>query len=417
MPNSRIVQLAQMIATRTSVLDEHIQNNNLSQPAFEPGSPTEPIQQTTPEIEKARTDVIEAAIELRQLLEGPVRLLLPESNFSPLAAIYNFKVASFVPLGCSISFVELADKCGLSEHDLGRIIRYVAAHHRVFCEPEKGYVAHTAASKLLSENKMIEHLMGLTFAECWPAHSRVIDAIARKSEEPNISGYAFANGTSLNTFDFLSHHPERAHRFAGAMSSTSQASLDALSNYFGWAGLEAGTTVVDLGGGQGHVSVHLARTFTHLHFVVQDMAAVVDGMGEKIPEDVQDRVKITAHDMFTKQPIKGAGVYLLRYILHDWPDKYCVEVLRHLTAAMKKGAKVVVQDHLLPEPGTLPLLQEMQIRSMDAIMLSLFNSREREVDDWQNLFNQADGRFGGFRATRVKENPSTGIIVAEWTGE
>lgn len=98
---------------------------------------------------------------------------LLQSNFSPLAAIYRFKIASFVPLNGSISFSDLAAKCGLLEHDLRRIIRYSVVYHRVFCEPEKGFVAHTAASTLLAENGMIGDLMGLTFEECWPAHGKV----------------------------------------------------------------------------------------------------------------------------------------------------------------------------------------------------------------------------------------------------
>lgn len=47
-------------------------------------------------------------------------------------------------------------------------------------------------------------------------------------------------------------------------------------------------------------------------------------------------------------------------------------------------------------------------------MLSLFNSRERDEDDWRDLFSAADKGFTGFRATRVKENPSTGLMIAEW---
>jgi hypothetical protein len=51
---------------------------------------------------------------------------------------------------------------------------------------------------------------------------------------------------------------------------------------------------------------------------------------------------------------------------------------------------------------------------MDTIMMSLFNSRERDVDDWEMIFEAASLNYGGFRATRVKENPATGIIQVEW---
>ncbi|KAK2762689.1 hypothetical protein FQN54_000863 [Arachnomyces sp. PD_36] len=418
MPTSRIVELAQLISSQTSAIDENICSSGLPQPSFEPGTGSSQLDQKPypPDIEKAKNDVVEATIELRQLLEGPLKLLLPEASTrtSPLAAVHRFKIASFVPPDSSVSFKELAEKCGLLEHDLQRVIRYTAAHHRVFREPEKGMVAHTAASKLLAGSDMARDIMALTFDECWPAHGRAIEAMAQKSEEPNVSGYALANNTTLNTFDFLAEHPSRAQSFAGAMSGTSPASLNALSTYFDWSKLPPNSIVVDIGGSQGHVSVHLARQFPHLKFIVQDMGQVVEGAEAKIPDDVKERVEVKIHDMFTEQPVKGADVYLLRYVLHDWPDKYCVKVLQQLVPAMKKGAKVLVQDHLLPEPGSLSLLREMQIRSMDAIMLSLFNSREREEEDWKELFTAADKGFGSFNAHRIKENPSTGVMVAEW---
>jgi hypothetical protein len=204
--------------------------------------------------------------------------------------------------------------------------------------------------------------MSLTFDECWPAHGEAIEAMAQRSEEPNISGYALANKTTLSMFEFLAQNPDRAQRFAGAMSSTSTASLEALRTQFDWASLPPNSTVVDVGGAQGHVSVHLARAFPHLQFLVQDIEAVVQDAEHKIPEDVRGRVKLMAHNMFNDQTACGADVFLFRYVLHDWPDKYCVEILRKLLPALKDGVKVVVQDHIMPEPGSMSLLQDMQMR-------------------------------------------------------
>jgi len=52
---------------------------------------------------------------------------------------------------------------------------------------------------------------------------------------------------------------------------------------------------------------------------------------------------------------------------------------------------------------------------MDAIMMSLFNSRERDIDDWMNIFKAASMEYGTFSATRVRENPSTGVIQVTWS--
>ncbi|QGA21491.1 hypothetical protein EYB26_009202 [Talaromyces marneffei] len=425
MSTSRITQLAQIICSQASIINQHLQSNHLPEPSFDQDGPTVPIQNETLSIQKAKTDVIEATIELRQLLEGPMKLVLPESNFTPLVAVHRFKIASHVPLNGTISFSELATKCGLLEHDLKRIIRYTVIHHRVFVEPKKGFVAHTAASRLIAENPIAGHLMGLTFDECWPAHNHAVEAISHKSASANISGYAIANNTGpLNTFQYLSEHKERATRFAFAMATTSKASLDALSTDFPWSDLSttSGSVVVDVGGSKGHVSLHLARIYPHLKFIVQDLPEVIDGAADQLlsseanNDALKGRIEFVPHDMFEEQPVKNADIYLFRYVLHDWGDKYCIDVIRNLIPALKRGAKIVIQDHVLPEPGTMGLLQEMQMRSMDAIMMSLFNSREREADEWRDLFSQADEKFGNVMVHRIGENGSSGIISAEWLG-
>ena len=59
-----------------------------------------------------------------------------------------------------------------------------------------------------------------------------------------------------------------------------------------------------------------------------------------------------AHDFFKEaQPVHGADVYFFRFIFHNWPDKYCLKILRSLIPALKTGAKVVIIDYVLPGPG------------------------------------------------------------------
>lgn len=69
-----------------------------------------------------------------------------------------------------------------------------------------------------------------------------------------------------------------------------------------------------------------------------------------------------AHDFITPQPIHGADVYIFRWIFHNWSDKYCVRILKNLIPALKPGAKIVVNDTVLPQPGVLSNWQESRIR-------------------------------------------------------
>ena len=93
------MQLAQLIIDQTSVVDQNIRDNGLVQPSFEPdsGVPAQLTPQATPKVEKAKNDVIEATIELRQLLEGPMKLLLPEVSplFHNLSQALSFLLGGF----------------------------------------------------------------------------------------------------------------------------------------------------------------------------------------------------------------------------------------------------------------------------------------------------------------------------------
>ena len=74
---------------------------------------------------------------------------------------------------------------------------------------------------------------------------------------------------------------------------------------------------------------------------------------KNLPEKYRGRVRFQQHDFFTPQPIKDADIYFLRFILHDWPDEECISILRNLVPALKNGAKILINEMVLPEPNTV----------------------------------------------------------------
>ena len=128
---------------------------------------------------------------------------------------------------------------------------------------------------------------------------------------------------------------------------------------FDWDLVENGT-VVDVGGSHGVVSIEVARKYPSLQFVVQDRAEVINAV--QLPEDVAGRVTLMPYDFFMEQPVKNADVYLYRWIFHNWSDKYCLKLCRALIPALKPGARLLIQDILLPEPGELSFFQERKAR-------------------------------------------------------
>ena len=132
-----------------------------------------------------------------------------------------------------------------------------------------------------------------------------------------------------------------------------------------WASLRAGSTVIDVGGSEGHVSVAIAKEHHHLRFIVQDLPEIVSGatLAEELDEGVKKRIRSMTQDFLQEQTVEG-DVFLLRWILHDWPDKYVVKILRNLRSVLKEGNKVVVNDQVMPGLGEVSSVIERQTRSV-----------------------------------------------------
>lgn len=141
----------------------------------------------------------------------------------------------------------------------------------------------------------------------------------------------------------------------------STVSTDALLKNFDWASLGPGP-VVDVGGGHGPVSISIARQAPTLRFIVQDMEHVVSEGPSHVPSKLKDRISFMPYDIRTPQPVVGAPVYLFRAVLHNWPDASCVEILRNQIPALKTGAKIILGESVMGEPGTLPLYLEKRRR-------------------------------------------------------
>ena len=66
-------------------------------------------------------------------------------------------------------------------------------------------------------------------------------------------------------------------------------------------------------------------------------------------------------------------MYLLRYVLHDWDDETCIQILRRCREAMAPGARVVVIEMVLGSIGHEPEV----VPSQDLNMLAVLEGRRR----------------------------------------
>lgn len=159
----------------------------------------------------------------------------------------------------------------------------------------------------------------------------------------------------------------------------------------------------------------LAKKFPDLSITVQDLPQAKPVFDKNLPAELQGRVSFDAHDFFQPQKIH-ADVYMIKLILHDWPDKESVQILRSLVPAMRPGSRVLFidyvgkQDELNDTAEPLPRSIQQFGTSTDLRMMALFSAKERPVDAWKKIFNEADSRFD---LVRVEANPLTFMVVME----
>ncbi|XXG94396.1 hypothetical protein Hte_000651 [Hypoxylon texense] len=408
----RIDQLAAAISANTNTITNYLDQNSLPHPSFDADGPI--TLNLSPEAERARTNAIDTLQELLDLLQGPVPCMLPKYNGSSLQIISRHDVARKVPMQGTISFAELAKATDLHVNDLKRVMRFAMSFHRLFTEPQEGFVAHSAGSKLLASDDLARAGLGQSFDVFYGSNARTADALDTfKDGEPNHTGFALAHNTDKTMFGYMRAHPSKAEQFSKAMRFFSAGEPGSSESYlvagYDWAGLGPGT-VVDVGGADGYISRALSRAHPRLRMIVEDLPDVVAAASPA------ERVRYQEYDFFSPQPVAGADAYLFRWVFHDWPDHYVVRILRAQVPALSKGSRIIVNESLSPPPGSLPLTLERTVSFMDMLMLGLNNSRLRTVAEWQDIFTEADSRFGPVRSFSP-EGAALSILEVVWQAE
>ena len=315
--------------------------------------------------------------------------------------------ASLVPIDSTITLAELQAKTPLDAINLARLLR-MAMTNGIFREPSPGVIAHTAQSRVLAEDENMQAWIGFNGEDIFPAAGHVLQALKAHPEATSLTraGFQFAFDTvdKEPMFATFGKDPNRARRMGRAMASLTGGEgyepsyfVDVSQGGYDFSALDAaGGTFVDIGGSHGFICVDLATRYRNMKFVVQDLQKTVDSAPTPISADPQvaGRITLLAHDFFTEQVTKDADVYFFRWILHNYSTPYAVRLLQNLIPALKPGARILINDHCLLEPGHEENpWDERVMRRMDLVMLTLLNAQERTEAEFRALFAAAGEGF------------------------
>jgi len=191
----------------------------------------------------------------------------------------------------------------------------------------------------------------------------------------------------MEAFDYLVGEPELNEVFNRAMADTTEMAVDYLMAAYSFDDYQ---TIVDVGGGVGRLLSAILKATPTARGVLYDLPhALAEAPPVLRQHNVADRVELLEGSFFESVPT-GGDVYVLKMILHDWPDDMAVEILHSVRSAAKVGTKVLVIDCVIPDHD-----REFFGHWTDLEMLLLQAGRERTVPEYRSLLDRA-----GFRMTR-----------------
>ena len=287
---------------------------------------------------------------------------------------------------------ELAAQIGANPQALYRLMRATACVG-VLSEGSDGKFSQTPMSAVLRSNAT-PSLRSLAIMGGREWHGRGwshLEYCVRTGKQ------ALEHIYGAHVFEFLKQHPAEGQIFHDAMTEVSMVDSPAVAEAYSFDGI---TSLVDIGGGHGLLLATILQKNPHLTGTLYDMPHVVEGAATGPLQPLLDRCTFASGDMFSAVP-PGADAYIMKHIIHDWPDDRCVQILKACRKSVNPGGKLLVVDSVI-HPGN----DFSPSKFLDLQMLIFPSGRERTASEFRDLFAAA-----GWRLTRIIPTAAADSIV------
>jgi hypothetical protein len=201
-------------------------------------------------------------------------------------------------------------------------------------------------------------------------------------------------------FQFFEQHPEEGQLFQQSMSDLSTIDSPAVADAYSFDEIRS---IVDVGGGHGLLLATILGRNPHLKGTLYDMPHVVASAKDGPLKSVMERCTIASGDMFASVPA-SADAYIMKHIIHDWPDEECVKVLRACQKGVNSGGKLLVVDNVI-QPGN----DFAPGKFLDIQMMIFPGGCERTEKQFHGLFGAAGWRLSRVIPTAVPESIVEGV--------
>ncbi len=285
------------------------------------------------------------------------------------------------------TIAELAAACGAHAPSLGRLLRALSTLEMFAAGPDGRFHNTPFAEMLRSDDPQSqrEGALLLPSAFMWRPLGDLYETV--RTGEP-----AFPRVFGQRFFEYLAGHPEEADVFNAAMTQGIAWGTPALLAAYDFSRFQR---LVDVGGGQGALLRDILAATPHLHGVLFDLPAVVAGAAEVLAGEIAARCEIVGGDFFDSLPA-GVDAYLLKGVIHDWPDDDADRILRNVRRAIRAD-------------GTLLLVEALDSAARPAgfgdVLMLVIGGRDRSETEFRALLAAT-----GFAVARVIATEANSVI-------
>lgn len=273
------------------------------------------------------------------------------------------------------SIVELAEKTKTEPSQLYKILRLLTTVE-IFTEvDEKMFALSPLAEYLISnaDNSLYDYalLSGNELYKAWGALNLVI-----QNEK---SAFELANG--LKYFDFIHSYQSTSESFNSSMSELTQSNIEEIIKNYDFS---CSKKIIDVGGGTGCLLKSLLQNNPLAKGILYELDATIHDVQQKnLNTSFSAQCEFIAGDFLNSIPT-GGDTYILKHILHNWPDHEARCILNNCRKSIIPGGKLLVIESISEYSNS------DFIKWLDLNMCILFGAKERTLSEYDKLMIESN---------------------------
>jgi hypothetical protein len=266
---------------------------------------------------------------------------------------------------------ELVSRTATNASALFRLLRALESIG-IFVEISPGVFSNTETSDILrrgvpgSQWPMVVH--------CLAKGSGPVEGWDHLDYAVRTGGPSIEKAYGHDFWELLRRNPQASTALNGAMRSASVAMTPAVTAAYKWSQFPV---IADIGGGIGTQLVSILDAAPASRGLLFDLPHL------RAESMFHNRMETVGGNFFESVPT-GADAYLLRFILHDWPETDAAAILASLRRAMKSGTRLIVIESVVPEGPAFHFGKWTDLQ-----MLVCVGGRERTEKEYRTLLASA----------------------------